>query len=69
MTYEIDLPCTDCGSALEGRTVPLPEWTRTDTISDGIPVAVCLHCEARHYAESGLSKLFDSGESRTRRGS
>ena len=63
MPNETDLPCTDCGSALEEQTVTLLEREGTDTSPADIRVAVCPDCGATHYPEQTLTKLTDTAES------
>lgn len=68
MLHETDLPCTDCGSALEEQTVTLSERERTNSNSGKVPIAICPQCGARHYPENALSKLSGSAESHSREG-
>jgi DNA-directed RNA polymerase subunit RPC12/RpoP len=64
MPHETDLPCTECGSALEERT----ETPTTDD-AESLTLAVCPHCGTKHYPDEALSRLGTSGESRSRGGS
>lgn len=65
---ETDIPCSDCGTELEERTVhvrDLPISTDTQLYVD---VAVCPSCEARYYPRETLDRLGDAVDRDRRRG-
>jgi uncharacterized protein with PIN domain len=54
---EFDIPCSDCGSTLEERTIPLKEISTSPPIDDQVSIAECPECGARYYPEETLSRL------------
>ena len=69
MLNETDLPCTDCGSALEERVVSLSELLQSTTNSERVTLAVCPRCGATYYPNNALSVLSQFQKSRSRGGS
>lgn len=67
MPHETDLPCTECGNALEERTVSLSEHSE---LQMPFNVAVCSGCGVRDDPENILAKLTGTRKSnaRTERG-
>lgn len=63
---ELDLPCSDCGTALVERTVHARDVSISADWRDHVQVAACPSCGARYYPESALVEL--SKQSNTQHG-
>ncbi|WP_226010333.1 hypothetical protein [Halomicrobium salinisoli] len=60
MPHETDLPCPDCGSDLEERSVAASDLTPGAALEDRVTVAVCPACDATYYPDRTLSRLFST---------
>jgi NMD protein affecting ribosome stability and mRNA decay len=67
MPHETDLPCTECGSALEERRERLDGTPMTGD-ADRLTLAVCSRCGVVHYPADTLREL-DRANSHRRSGS
>lgn len=54
---ETDIPCSDCGTELEGRTVHVRNLPISTDSQLSVDVAVCPNCEARYYPRETLDQL------------
>jgi hypothetical protein len=64
---EIDIPCSDCGTALEARTIPVRDLPLSIDSGFSVDVAVCPACEARYYPRETLDRLGDAASRTDRR--
>lgn len=54
---ELDLPCSDCGSALVENHVPVHQLSDGSAATDDVPVADCPTSGARYYLEETIATL------------
>lgn len=54
---ETDIPCSDCGTKLEERTIHVRDLPISTDSGLQIDVAVCPTCEARYYPDETLTRL------------
>jgi predicted RNA-binding Zn-ribbon protein involved in translation (DUF1610 family) len=54
---EIDIPCSDCGSAVVERTVTAGDVGTPAMADRSVTVAECPDCGARYYPEETLTRL------------
>ncbi len=63
---ELDIPCSDCGTALVERTAD-PHALPVSTAWTGrVTLAVCPSCGARYYPKQALARLTGSQDFRPR---
>lgn len=60
---ELDIPCSDCGTDLEERTVPAGELPVSTDAQRRVSIAVCPGCGARYYPDDTLSRLANASDS------
>lgn len=65
---ETDIPCSDCGTALEERTVSVRDLPLSTDSRLSVDVAVCPTCAARYYPRETLARLGDAASRSNRRG-
>lgn len=65
---ESDIPCSDCGTDLEERTVHVRDLPFTTDAQLSVDVAVCPGCGARYYPRETLDRLGATGVRSGRRG-
>ena len=65
---ETDIPCSDCGTELEERTVHVRDLPISTDTQRHVDVAVCPNCEARYYPQETLDRLGDASVRFRRRG-
>lgn len=54
---ETDIPCSDCGTKLEERTVHVRDLPISTDSQLTVGVAVCPCCEARYYPRETLDRI------------
>ena len=57
---ETDIPCSDCGTELEARTVHVCDLPISTDRQCNVEVAICPRCGARYYPRETLDRLGDA---------
>lgn len=65
---ETDIPCSDCGTKLEERTVHVRDLPISTDSQLTVDVAVCPGCDARYYPRETLHRIREATVSFRRRG-
>lgn len=62
MTCETDIPCLECGSPSDERSIATTTLDVSLPESQTIRIAECPDCGARHFAESALRVLGSASQ-------
>lgn len=57
---ETEIPCSDCGTELEARTVHVRDLSISTDRQCRVDVAICPCCGARYYPRETLNRLEEA---------
>lgn len=59
MIHETDIPCSECGDAVDERAIPVRDLDIGLNTEEPVAVAECTSCSARYFPERTVQKLFE----------